>query len=75
MMYNFISLIMAMDKLTTLIAVSTIYVAVLSICVARFAFSEKTKDDPHDILDYTAMVLLSPFFIVHRSGMWIYNNW
>ena len=51
------------------------YVGILTICVGRFALANKTKDDPYDSLDYIAMILMSPFFIVHRSFTWLYNNW
>jgi len=66
---------MVIDRWTLFITVISIYAGVLSVCVARFAFSGKTKDDPRDFFDYTAMVLLSPFFIIHRSILWVYNNW
>ena len=53
----------------------TIYVALLSICAIRFSVQNKTANDPYDAMDYIAMMLLSPIFIVHKMYVWMINNW
>ena len=57
------------------LSIILIYIGILVLCVGRFAYTNKSKDDSYDAIDYVAMILISPFLIVHRSIIWIYNNW
>ena len=51
------------------------YVVLLSVCAIRFSTQNKTVNDPYDTLDYVAMVLLSPIFVIHKMYTWMTNNW
>lgn len=53
----------------------SIYIGTISICTVRFAYKNEADQQDYDALDYMAMILLSPFFIVHKGVKWLYHNW
>lgn len=52
-----------------------VYVALVCVCAGRFTYVNKSVNDSYDAIDYFAMAIMSPIFILHKTSVWLKENW